>query len=247
MAVTSSLLYGAIALLMVDGLMEMSFIASMVSWLHLRAGGDFIINHPSEGPFPLHGKPEGLLADQGHASNGAGGTALIAIGLGGILALVLRNRQVKRTGSLHGFVSGFYNFWLTMTVLSAIYSLVCLIYTMVLTYGHNHQGINIDVAAGLNNRPYPNYEAYPLLEWTPQNWYTAVLRLPVADQSDYDDIHHHLVLMKAWQWNLVPLTVIGLVVTGLAFADRMAQKQGENQAMGASRLARHKENVPISP
>lgn len=246
MAIASKLLYGGIALLMVDSIMEMSFIASMVGWLHKRAGGDFVINNPDGTQFPLHGKPEGLLADQGHASNGAAGTAFIVIGLGGILALVLRNRQLKHTGSIHGFTKGLYNFWLVMTVLSAIYSLASLIYTFVLTYQHDHQTIDIDVAAGLDNQPYPNYEAYPLLEWTPQNWYTAVLQLDLMNHDDRHDISHHLTLMKAWQWNLIPMTVLSIVVMGLAFADRMAQRQRENHAMGASRLAR-KEQVPMSP
>ena len=248
MAFASSALYLSLALLIIDNVIEMGFIVGMVAWLHKRAGGDFIINNPAGGQFPLHGKPEGFLVDQGHASNGAAGTAWIVVGLGGIIALTLRNRQVKRTGSNHGIVRFLYNFWLIISILSAVYTVAVLVYTFVLTYRHDGQSIKIDVAAGLDNKPFPNQVAYPRDEWTPQNWYPAVLRLPLADQDDRDDISFHLKLMKGWQWNLIPMAIISLLVMVLALADKMAHRQRENRAYGERRLARNKqESVPLSP
>ena len=234
--VTSNILYGAIALLTIDALMETAFIATMVSWLHRTAGKGFLINYQGD-QFLLQGKPLGLLADQGHASNGAAGTVYVVIGFGGLLALWLRSRQLRRDGGLHGFTKGFYNFWLTMTVLSAIYSLACFIYVFTLTYNHDNQSINLSRAAALNNQGPPNPTPYPDLEWTPQNWFPAVLRLPIADDSVRNDIEHQLTIMKAWQWNIIPMTILGFVVMALAFIDRMTHNQRQSRAMGAERLA----------
>lgn len=247
-AMSSKLLYGGIAVLMIDSIMELSFLSSMVSWLHVRAGKAFEVNNPAGGQFSLHGKPENLLLNQGHASNGASGTAFIVVGLGGILALWLRQRQIKRSGSISGFTSFLYNFWLYMTAISAVYTLACLIYVMVVTYSHNGQTINVNVASKLNNHPYPNYVAYPLQSWAPQNWFTAVLELDLVSKKDRSNIQEHLNVMKAWQWNLIPMTIIGIVVAALAFMERMQHRQGLNKAAGSSRLeaARQKNGSPYS-
>ena len=240
-------LFVALGLLMVDGIIELGFITSMVRWLHVRAGGHFDVNYLGE-TFSLNGKPLGLLVDQGHASNGAAGTAFIVVGFGGLLALYLRHRQLKRTGGIHSFTAFMYNFWLTMTVLSAIYSLAAFVYVFVQTYQHDNQSINLDIASKLNNRPYPNNVPYPKLEWTPQNWFPAVLRLPLASDKDRSDIEFHLTIMRAWQWNLIPMMILGFVLMGLAFVDRMRHRQMVNKASGDARLeaARQKTGSPYS-
>ncbi len=246
MALSTKLLYGAIALLMADSITELSLISSMVAWLHVRAGKAFEVEGPN-GPFSLHGKPENLLLNQGHSSNGASGTAFIAIGLGGILALWLRSRQLKRDGSLHGFTRFLYNSWLVMTILSAIFSLASFVYVMDETFSHDNQAIDIIRASKLNNHPYPNYVAYPLLSWTPQNWFAAVLELPLVSSSDRSDIKLHHTIMQAWEWNLIPMTVLGFVVMVLAFLDRMTQTQRISRA-GHRGWARNKEDIaPLSP
>lgn len=170
MALTTTILLAAMVLLTIDGVIELGMITNMVSWLHRTAGGDFIIDYESANgsQFPLHGKPLGLLADQGHTSNGAAGTAFIVIGLGGFLTLLLRHRQLKRADTVHGFTKGLYYFWLVMTVLSATLAVAALIYTFVLTYAHMGQSINLGLAASLDNHPYPNYVAYPDQLWTPE-------------------------------------------------------------------------------
>ena len=73
-------LYITMGVLMVDAVIEVGLVGSMVGFLHDRAGKFFTINGP-EGAFNLHGKPKGLLVDQGHTSNGAAGTALILVGV----------------------------------------------------------------------------------------------------------------------------------------------------------------------
>lgn len=200
----------------------------MVAWLHRRAGRDFEIAY-ADSTYPLHGKPLNLLVDQGHTSNGAAGTAFVLIGIGGILALALRNRT---NGFLGKFGRGWYFFWLVMTVPSMLLTLAALIYTMVLTNQHDHQRISNAVASQLNNQPYPNYVAYPLDSWTPENWFDAVLKLDLVDSGDRSDIQEHLRVMRGWRWNLIPMFIIGLAVSGVAFAEflvvRRRNKGGVN-------------------
>lgn len=203
-------LWVAIGVLMVDSIIELSFISSMVAWLHRRAGRDFEVNYNGS-TYPLHGKPEGLLVDQGHTSNGAAGTAFVLIGMGGILALTLRSRG--------RFGKGWYTFWLYMTIPSTLLTLAALIYTMVLTSQHNHQTIDSYVAVSLNNKPYPDYVAYPVQEWTPENWFDAVLRLPMVHSSDRSNVRQHVRTMRAWRWNLVPMFMVGFWVCVVAFVE----------------------------
>ena len=234
------------ALLTVDGVIELGFITSMVHWLHVRAGKWFMIEYQGD-TFSLNGKPKNFLLNQGHASNGAGGTAFIVVGLGGCLALFLRNRQLKRRGSTHGFTSFFYNFWLVMTVLSAIYSFAAFIYVFTLTYQHDHQSINLKIASQLHNRPYPHNVPYPDMEWTPQNWFPAILRLNLVDPADRSDIQMHLNIMKGWQWNLIPMFILGIVVCALAFVERSKRRtSGYKNNDVHLEAARQKNGSPFS-
>src|SRR6478736_6249870 len=86
------LLYVALGLLMIVAIIELSFISAMVGWLHSTASGTFTFRYRNTG-VSMKGEPANLIVDQGHTSNGAAGTAFILIGCGGILALILRNRQ----------------------------------------------------------------------------------------------------------------------------------------------------------
>lgn len=225
----------AIVFLLIDSALELALISNMVRWLHVTGGGQFDVRGPDGETFSLHGKPQNLLVDQGHTSNAAAGTALIIVSLGGLLILTLRRNQLRRHGNTKGFVSFFYIFWLTFTVLSVLLTLTALIYVNVLTYEHDGQGINVALASTLNNRPYPDYVAYPRLEWTPLNWYLAVLDLRLVSQSVRNDIQLQITLMRGWQWNLIPMIVLGLIVMGLALMDYFAQRNGRSR--GAERLA----------
>lgn len=241
MAPITALLYGFLALLTIDGIIEQAFIASMVRWLHVRAGeGPFYIIDDGN-TFPVRVKPLVLAVNQGHASNGAAGTAYIAVGFGGFLALWLRSRQLKREGSLRGFVRVFYNFWLTMTVLSAIFSLACFVYVMAKTYNHDNQNINLAHAAQLGAPGFPDIEPYDRLEWTPQNWFAALLRTRLARDSDRSSIKSHLAIMHGWEWNLIPMFLLGFTVMALAFLDRRSVDQRRDGGMDSERLARQKE------
>lgn len=235
MANIRTILYAAMGLMMLDAALEMGLIVSMVYWLHNRAGKAFEVKYQG-GSFSLHGKPAGLLVNQGHTSNGAAGTALVLIGIGGILALWLRARADRKlSGTFSGFGKGWYHFWLFMTVVSTLLTVAAIIYTFILTYEYDGQAIDIHLASTLNNKPYPNYAAYPLHKWTPENWLDAVLKLPLTSSSDRSDINTNLYLMRAWRWNLFPLFAFELAVCVLAFLDarqeRRATRQGRSMAL----------------
>ncbi|KAK5087531.1 hypothetical protein LTR70_007034 [Exophiala xenobiotica] len=226
-------LYVAIGLLMVDSIIELSFISSMVAWLHRRAGGSFEIAYNGSS-YSLHGKPVGLLVNQGHTSNGAAGTAFVLIGMGGILILWMRSRQGLGP---KGFVKGLYYFWLVMTVLSALFTLAALIATFVITGNHTGQTVDQSVASQLNNQPYPNYVAYPLDFWTPEKWFNAVLKLDLVHTSDRSNINLHVAVMKGWRYNLIPMFVIGLVVACLALWDASRRRKAARYGGHNSELA----------
>jgi hypothetical protein len=211
----------ALAALMSDAIIELSFISSMVAWLHHTAGGDFEViapQTPDTMSFLLHGKPKGLLANQGHTSNGAAGTAFVLVGLGGIIAIILRHHALNGSRR-QGLSTRLYHAWIVSTIVSAVLTLAALVYTFVLTNAHKGQTIDTGLAASLDNSPFPNQVAYPEQFWTPENWFGAVLELPLVDSHQREDIAHHLTIMRAWRWNLIPLFVLGLALSAAAIVD----------------------------
>lgn len=60
---------------------------------------------------------------------------------------------------------------------------------------------------------------YPLNEWTPENWYLAVLELPLVNEDDRHLITHKLKLMRGWRWNLIPMFILGFVLVGLVIVE----------------------------
>lgn len=236
MAPLTLALTGAIGLLMIDSIIELSFITSMVSWLHRRAGRDFSVQYDGT-TFPLHGKPLHLLVDQGHTSNGAAGTAFVLIGLGGLLALYIRRFK---------FGNPVYYFWLVMTILSTLLTLTALIYTFVLTENHEGQTIDASVAAGLDNKPYPNMVPYPRDEWTPENWFVAVLKLPLANQGDVSDIESHLRVMRGWRWNLIPMLLLGLAVCILALVEGFVRRREQTPVVKGGKYSSVKAEEGLS-
>lgn len=221
MASSNLPLFVAIGLLMVDSIIELSFISSMVAWLHRRAGRSFEVAYNGSS-YSLHGKPVGLLVNQGHTSNGAAGTAFVLIGMGGILILWMRSRPSLVT---KGIVKGLYYFWLVMTVLSALFTLAALIATFVITGNHTGQTIDQGVASQLNNQLYPDYVAYPLNFWTPENWFDAVLKLDLMHTSERSNINLHVAVMRGWRYNLIPMFIIGSVAACLALWDASKRRK----------------------
>ncbi|KAL6246461.1 hypothetical protein RBB50_006697 [Rhinocladiella similis] len=200
--------YIILPILMIDGLIEMGMIGETVGFLHARAGKFFTVN-TSSGSFDIHGKPKNLYVDQGHTSNGAAGTAVILIGLGGLLTIWLENRRARKTNATsHSFL---YIFWVVLTWLSAALTLSALIYVNVVVAQTDNQTIDLSVA-----QENPEPAMYPLQHWTPDNWFKALLKLDLAHSSDRGTLKYHLRLISGWRWNLIPLFIIGAAVAILA-------------------------------
>jgi hypothetical protein len=95
-------IYLAVGVLAIDAALEMSLVTSMVAYLHGKGSGPFEVVYPAGQSFELFGKPSDLWTNQGHTTNGAGGTALVLVGFGGILALVLENQSRKKVYDSRG-------------------------------------------------------------------------------------------------------------------------------------------------
>ncbi|KID88974.1 40S ribosomal protein s10-like protein [Metarhizium guizhouense ARSEF 977] len=194
---------------MADSIIELAFVTNMVSWLHGTASATFSIT--SNGTiFDLIGVPRNLLVDQGHSSNGAAGTAFVIVGLGGVLALWLQGRSMHRGQKLSNLI---YRTWLLFTVLATVFTLATLAYVFAVTNSHKGQVIDVDLAATLVDTRYPRDK------WTPQGWFGAVLRLDLASAGERRDAIQHLRIMHGWQYNLIPMFLLQLILTVLAVVD----------------------------
>ncbi|KAF5128207.1 hypothetical protein E5D57_009141 [Metarhizium anisopliae] len=201
-------LYIALGAVMADSIIELALVTNMVSWLHGTASATFSIM--SNGTtFDLIGVPRNLAVDQGHSSNGAAGTAFVIVGLGGVLALWLQGRSIHRQKSSN-FI---YRTWLVFTVLATVFTLATLAYVFAVTNSLKGQAIDVDLAATLVDTRYPRDN------WTPQGWFGAVLRLDLASASERRDVIQHLRIMHGWQYNLIPMFLLQLILTVLAVVD----------------------------
>jgi hypothetical protein len=225
MAALSTLLLSiSLALLMVISIIELSFISSTVSFLHRRAGGQFNLSFVYTNPnnFPIHGKPLHFLLNQGHTSNGAAGTAFVLIGIGGILVLTARK---SARFSRHHIVKMAYYAWIVFTILSALLTLAALIFTFIVTDNHKGQSINVFLASSLYDQPYPHQRPYPADEWTPENWFAALLATGGLGKDDASELNKRLRICRGWRWNLVPMFIFGVAVAGCAIWDVLASRK----------------------
>ncbi|KAI1772238.1 hypothetical protein F4818DRAFT_180145 [Hypoxylon cercidicola] len=219
----------AIGLLMVDSIIELSFVSSMVAWLHRTASQGFFINYDGS-TYLLAGEPLNLMVDQGHTSNGAAGTAFIIIGLGGILGLLLRSWSRNKSGGAATFARSIYYIWLSFTIPAFLLTTGALAYVFAVTNAHEGQTIDVALVAGLNGRK------YPLDDWAPQNWFSAVLNLDLVDARE--DIQSHLSVMRGWQYNLIPMFIVQLGVTVLALWEFVDRRRQPNAMRHAELIAR---------
>jgi hypothetical protein len=70
-------------------------------------------------------------------------------------------------------------------------------------------GQAIDLSVAQANPPPAKY---PDDRWTPENWYAAVLDLPLVSGSQRKVISGNLTNMRAWRWNLIALFILGFVL-----------------------------------
>ncbi|EAQ86677.1 hypothetical protein CHGG_07930 [Chaetomium globosum CBS 148.51] len=207
-------------LLAVDAAITMGLVSNMVSFLHRNGRGPFAVAPADGSPFLLAGEPANLVVDQGHTANAAGGTALILVGFGGSIALWLERRVRKKWDRS----SPFFHIWAVFVLLSFLLTMVALIYTFVETAKTGGQVIDLGVA-----RANPPPAKYPDDKWTPENWYAAVLDLPLASANQRRVINGNLTIMRAWRWNLVSLFILGFTLLSLVALEVLRARQRDLQ------------------
>jgi hypothetical protein len=113
-------------------------------------------------------------------------------------------------------------------LLSSLLTMVALIYTFVETAKTGGQAIDLGVA-----RANPPPAKYPDDRWTPENWYAAVLDLPLASVAQRRVINGNLTIMRAWRWNLVSLFILGFVLLCLVALEvrRMRRRNAQPVSM----------------
>jgi len=206
--------------LAIDGAITLGLVSSMVAFLHSNGRGPLEVAYPAGSTFLLAGEPANLVTDQGHTANAAGGTALILVGVGGLIALLLERRSRKLTRS-----SPVFYVWAVCVLLSWLLTLAALIYTFVET-NLTRQLIDLGVA---EQNPAP--AKYPDDRWTPENWYAAVLKLPLVSQGDRRLISGNLRYMEAWRWNLIALFILGFALVVLVALELLRLRKERRQSM----------------
>lgn len=117
--------------------------------------------------------------------------------------------------------------WAVAVLLSCLLTLAALIYTFVETYRAGAQGV-IDYNVVKAN-PAPAH--YPLGRWTPENWYDAVLALPLADYDNRRIIQSNVTVMRAWRWNLIPLFNLGFALLVLVVLELLRMRRRDRHSM----------------
>ncbi|KAF2666223.1 hypothetical protein BT63DRAFT_428002 [Microthyrium microscopicum] len=189
-----------LAVLMIDCLIETGMIGSTVGFLHKDG------LYKMENNKILDAKPKHIDANHGHTANGASGSALMLVGLLGLILLGGRGFIERR---FPRYLIPLYTTWLVLTILSFLLTLAALIYVFVVV--HQTSGQTIDI----NDQSLTTGSHYPLGKWVPQTWYAAVLDSPLVfvNKSDHDNVSTHLALMNGWKWNLIVLFLLELAAT----------------------------------
>ncbi|KAJ4397918.1 hypothetical protein N0V85_006422 [Neurospora sp. IMI 360204] len=238
-------IYVALLLLYIDAAISLALVSSMVAFLHGRGGQPFRVRDVQHDGsiFNLHGEPAHLLTDHGHTTNGAGGTGVVLVGFGGLLALWLEHRSRAK----YGKSSPFYYLWALITILSWLLTLTALIYTFVLTNMHSDQSIDIGLASRTTPSPYPRDS------WTPENWYTEVNKLHFADSADHDILNRKLRSIRGWRYNLIPFMILGFVLMLLVILELLSFRRSRGrkadqpfgQPYGAA-VSKHESAHPVA-
>ena len=93
---TLTVLYLALVALVIDSALELATISSMVGYLHHSAANKYPFEYRGL-TYRLCAKPEHLLLDEGHTSNGAAGGGIV-LSIAGILVLYQLRRQQRKVG-----------------------------------------------------------------------------------------------------------------------------------------------------
>ncbi|KUJ11315.1 uncharacterized protein LY89DRAFT_242384 [Mollisia scopiformis] len=195
-------LFIALLVLMVDSAMELAFISSIVGYLHRSGANQYPFTAADGTTIFMNAKPAHLLVNEGHTSNGAAGTALVGVCFGGFLVLWWMRRRERRNITRPSTIFLAYT---VLTILSFLLTLSALAYTFVVVHQTSGQSIAQPIAAQFQGH------GYPLDNWAPGTWTKALLALDLQHQVDRNYLNHWLRVMEGYQWNLIPLFIIGLM------------------------------------
>ncbi|KAL1606255.1 hypothetical protein SLS60_003657 [Paraconiothyrium brasiliense] len=104
-----------------------------------------------------------------------------------------------------------------LQLLSVLFTLSAIIFVFLVTNQTNYQHISETIAR--SNVPYPEHW------WTPENWYKAVLELPLASEQDRRSIRSAVTHMKAWRWILVPIFLLDILTFAITNFEMIRQRR----------------------
>jgi hypothetical protein len=218
---------------------NLGLISSMVGFLHDQKDNvhSYEVAWP-EGTVKLNVEPACLWTDQGHASNGVAGYGFF-LGLFGMYVAWRQRRQTNTKVSSFGAtqkkksrrrkadstqrISRSLTVLLVLLFLAVLFTLSVLIFVFVVTQRTRNQAIAQVIAEfnqGIN---------YPVLEWTPETWFTAVLDTPLADRGQHDEIAAKVLNMTVWRWMLLPILVVDVAAWIVAALAVSKQRNGAVQ------------------
>lgn len=219
---TFAVLLPSCLLLTCLGVVELGLVSSIVQYIHLQGPQVWQISS-SQYNFPLDRIPAHLHLNAGHVSNAAAGLGFF-LGLLGIYIAFRERRYVRSLKShtqyvalttspaqaAHKSSSGTPSFifftFTTFAVLEFLLAMAALVYSFV--YDNMTKGNTIDIVRASQEVG----QHYAEDNWAPGTWFTAVLALPLASQSDRDYITQHIHVMKASKWMLVPIFIFAFFV-----------------------------------
>ncbi|KAK7192074.1 hypothetical protein PSPO01_01646 [Paraphaeosphaeria sporulosa] len=190
---------------------NLGLISSMVGFI-LHQKNEIVtyqVNWPEE-TVQLVTHPANLWTDQGHMSNGVAGYGFFL----GLIAMYVACRQRHRAGKPPSktLVAVF-----VLQLLSVLFTLSAIIFVFIVTNETKHQHILESVAR--SNVPYPEHW------WTPENWYKAVLELPLASEQHRSSISSAVTHMVAWKWILIPIFLLDVLTFVITTVEMIRQRR----------------------
>lgn len=185
------------------GVVELGLVSSIVSYIHLQGPQVWQISS-EQYHFPLDRIPAHLHLDAGHVSNAAAGLGFF-LGLLGMY-IAFRERRHQSQKAAFGTPTPIFAIFTTFAILEFLLAMAALIYSFVYDHTTASNTISLVRASQEVGQHYTEHN------WAPATWFTAVLALPLASQSDRNVITNHIHVMKASKWMLVPIYIVAFVV-----------------------------------
>jgi len=232
MAIRTIFFYISLALVWIDGLLEMGLAESCLFWMMQGAAGPYHMNNPGGGSFIFNSEPAHVNLAVTRAASAAGAFAWTVMGIGGLAAVLLQRSRIRD----NTWARTWWSYWPYMSILFTLYTLIVVIALNALVDMHEGQKIDPAVASKLGADV-----MYPLDSWTLPNFYSAVLNLGLVQDTAEEvatakTVLAHRNTMYSWRWNLVPLILIQTAVCVLSWAEsREWKRRGVNSGGKARR------------